>query len=101
MNGARGVVVAILYAAPNIPRADGHELAGTGYPFCRTVQNSDSLEPPRGLDECPLPNFVVVHFPDYVGEQIFPGLPRTWVPIPAEEVRNQRSKQLCRVGLPL
>ena len=23
MNGARGVVVAILYAAPNIPRADG------------------------------------------------------------------------------
>ena len=101
MNGARGVVVAILYAAPNIPRADGNEIARTGYPFCRTAPGSASWVPPRGLDECPLPNFVVVHFPDYVGEQIFPSLPRTWVPIPVEEVRNELYKQLCRVGLPL
>ena len=101
MNGARGVVVAILYAAPNSCRADGNELAGTGYPFCRTAPGSASYVPPRGLDQCPLPNFVVVHFPDYVGEHIFPGLPRTWVPVPTEEVRCDQSKQLLRVGCPL
>ena len=43
----------------------------------------------------------VVHFPEYVGRQIFPGPPRTWIPISAEEVRSQQSRQLCRVGLPL
>ena len=101
MNGARGVVVAILYVAPNGCRADGNELAGTGYPFCGIAPGSASHVPPRGLDQCPLPNFVVVHFPDYVGRHIFPGLPRTWVPVPVEEVRSDQSKQLCRVGLPL
>ena len=30
MNGARGIVVAILYAAPGNARADGVEMAGTG-----------------------------------------------------------------------
>ena len=84
MNGARGVVVAILYAAPNIRRADGNELAGTGYPFCRAAPGSASQVPPRRLDQCPLPNFVVVHFPDYVGEHIFPSLPITWVSVPVE-----------------
>ena len=101
MNGARGVVVAIIYAAPNARRTDGNEIAGTGFPFCRSVPGSASHAPPRGLDECPLPDFVVVHFPDYTGKQIFPGLPRTWVPVPAEEVRCTTSKQQCRVGIPL
>ena len=31
MNGARGTIVAILYAAPGDARADGVEIAGTGY----------------------------------------------------------------------
>ena len=31
MNGARGIVVAILYAAPGNARADGVQMAGTGY----------------------------------------------------------------------
>ena len=62
MNGARGVVVAILYAAANSRRTDGNELAGTGFPFSRTVPGSAWPAPPRGLDECPLPDFVVVHF---------------------------------------
>ena len=101
MNGARGVVVAILYAAPNMRRADDNELAGTGYPCCRTAPGSASQLPPRGLDQSPLPNFVVVHFPDYVGKQIFPGLPRSWVPVPVEEVRSENSKQSIRIGLPL
>ena len=101
MNGARGVVVAILYVAPNGCQADGNELAGTGYPFCGIAPGSASHVPPRGLDQCPLPNFVVVHFPDYVGQNLFPGLPRTWVPVPVEEVRSDQSKQLCRVGLGL
>ena len=101
MNGARGVVVAILYCAPNSHRADENPLAGTGYPSCQTASNSASANLPRGVDACPLPNFIVVHFPDYVGPSIFPGLPRTWVPISAEEVRSDQSKQLCRVGLPV
>lgn len=100
MNGARGVVVALVYAGPGHSRADGNELAGTGYPSCRVAPGSGSALPPRGLDACPLPNFVVVHFPDYVGRPIFPGLPSTWVPISAEEVRSQQSKQLSRVGMP-
>ena len=101
MNGARGVVVAILYCAPNSKRADENPLAGTGYPSCQTASGAASAALPRGVDACPLPNFIVVNFPDYVGPSIFPGLPRTWVPISAEEVRSEQSKQLCRVGLPV
>ena len=56
---------------------------------------------PRGVDACPLPNFIVVNFPDYVGPPIWPNLPATWIPISAEEVRSEQSKQLCRVGLPV
>ena len=97
MNGARGVIVAILYTAPGSAsaRTDGCELAGTGYP---------SAPPgsfPRGLYQCPLPDIVVVHFPDYKGPACFPNLPRTWVPIPATEVRHKSLKSLTRVGIPL
>ena len=101
MNGARGVVVAILYCAPNNKRADEHLLAGNGYPSCASVAGSATTSLPRGVDACPLPNFVVVHFPDYVGPSIWPALPRTWIPICVEEVKNEQSKQLCRVNLPV
>ena len=101
MNGARGVVVAILYCAPNKQRADENPLAGTGIPSCHAASGSASANLPRGVDACPLPDFIVVNFPDYVGPPIFDGLPQTWVPISAEEVRSEQSKHLCRVGLPL
>jgi len=48
-----------------------------------------------------LPDFVVVHFPDYKGPAVFQGLPRTWVPIPAAEVMSDKKKALFRVNLPL
>ena len=95
MNGARGVIVAILYSAPNAERVDGMEMAGTGYP------SSDRGVFPRGLHRCPLPEYVVVHFPDYKGPPLFRDLPSTWVPVPCVEVRGQTRKNLCRYGLPL
>ena len=64
MNGARGVVVAIVYASPKGKRIDGSGIASTGYP-------SSTLGAfPRGEPVCPVPDFVVVHFPVYKG----PGL---------------------------
>ena len=95
MNGARGIVVAISYAPPGSARADGLEMAGTGFP------RSDGCTLPRGLDNCPLPDFVVVHFPEYTGPPVFRGLPRTWIPIPAAEVKSDKGKSLVRVNLPL
>ena len=72
MNGARGVAVAILYAPDAGARADGHAAAGVGHP---------SATPgvlPRGPAQCPLPDFVVAHFPQYKGpphaSQAYPGL---------------------------
>ena len=95
MNGARGIVVAICYATARSQRVDGNAMAGTGWP------DTDSRGMPRGLDQCPLPDFVVVQFPSYKGPQIFAGLPSTWVPIPCCEVRSQTSKSCVRVGVPL
>lgn len=95
MNGARGVVVAILYGAPDDARIDGIEIGGTGHPY------SDRGRFPRGLDRCPLPDYIVVHFPDYKGLPLFGNLPDTWVPVPCVEVRGQTRKNLCRCGLPL
>ena len=74
---------------------DGQSLAGTGFPQASTK----SL--PRGLDNCPLPDIVVVHFRGYTGRGIFPNLPRTWIPIPAEEVASKSSTRLLRVNIPL
>ena len=100
MNGARGIVVAILYCAPNSQRADGHHLAGTGYPSGGRSQSlTDHV--PRGAEACPLPDYVVVHFPGYSGLALFDGIPRTWIPIPCTEVRSDYLKQLIRVGVPL
>ena len=95
MNGARGIVVAILYAPAGSARVDGNAMAGTGFPA------SDRRSVPKGLDNCPLPDFVVVHFPEYTGPAIFPHLPPTWIPIPTAEVRSDKSKSLLRVNLPL
>ena len=95
MNGARGVVVAILYAPPGAARTDGLQEAGDGFP----VSLPGAF--PRGIEQCPLPDIVVVHFPGYTGPPCFPNLPRTWVPIPCVEVRHQQIKGLVRFGIPL
>ena len=88
MNGARGTVVAILYVREGEERTDGNLLAGVGIPA------------PGRLSR-PLPDFVVVNFPDYTGPPLFPGLPRTWVPVPPAEVKNKDNKKYVRVGMPL
>ena len=95
MNGARGVIVAILYAPPGAGRVDGSDLAGDGYP------SSGSGHFPRGLQACPLPDFVVVHFPSYAGPPLLGGLPRTWVPVPCAEVNHKTKKRQVRAGVPL
>ena len=99
MNGARGVIVAILYAARDTERVDGNALAGCGYPSSPSSASDGRL--PRGPQECPLPDYVVVHFPGYTGPALFEGLPRTWVPIPSVEIFHHTIKGLVRVGLPL
>ena len=64
----------------------------------RCLRVSQCLE---GKRACPLPNFVVVHFPEYTGLPLLDGLPRTWVPVPCVEVRNKQTSRYVRVGLPL
>ena len=95
MNGARGLVVAILYAPPGAARIDELELAGTGFP------SSVPGTFPRGIEQCPLPDIMVVHFPGNTGPACFADLPRTWVPIPCAEVRHMSIKSLTRFGIPL
>ena len=95
MNGARGTVVAILFAPPGNQRRDGLNLAGVGFP------HSDGACLPRLLDQCPLPDVVVVHFPGYQGQPLLPGLPATWVPVPCIEQQSSRKRSLIRVGIPL
>ena len=90
MNGARGVVVAILYVEKGEKRTDRNQLAGVGIPA-----------PGRTSSTRPLPDFVVVNFPEYTGPPLFPGLPRTWVPISPAQVANKDNKKYLRVGLPL
>ena len=51
---------------------------------------------PRGIEQCPVPDIVVVHFPRYTGPACFANLPRTWVPIPCAEVRHMSIKSLAR-----
>ena len=95
MNGARGVVVAILFAPPGTERRDGLELAGVGFP------HSDGVSLPRSLDQCPLPDLVIVHFAGYKGPALMPGLPATWVPVPCIQQQSKRKRSLVRVGVPL
>ena len=95
MNGARGVLVAIVYASPGEQRTDQSTLAGVGHP-------SSTLGAfPRGEPACPVPDFVVVHFPAYKGPACFDNLPRTWVPLPCAEVRHKTLQSLTRAGIPL
>ena len=87
MNGARGVVVAIIYASEGRDRVDGQSLATTGWP------SSERISLPRGLHKCPMPDYVVIHFPMYKGDALFSnGLPKTWVPIPCVDVRGSTQK---------
>ena len=86
MNGARGTVVAILYALPNMPRINAVD-APVGFPSSH--------------EECPLPNIVIVNFPSYTGHGFFQNCPKTWVPIPAMKMQGMNRKQHWRVGLPL
>ena len=58
MNGARGVVVAIVYADAGTDRVDGNSMASAGWPKC----DSHTAKFPRGLDNCPLPDFVPLSF---------------------------------------
>ena len=86
MNGARGTVVAILYAPPNANRVNGVP-ALVGFP--------------SGSRNAPLPNVVVVNFPEYQGRAFFNGCPSTWVPIPASRIQSKMRKSQWRVALPL
>ena len=95
MNGARGIVVAILFAPPGAQRRDGLDLAGVGFP------HSDGVRLPRSLEECPLPGVVIVHFPGYKGQPRLPGLPATWVPVPCIEQQSKRKHTFTRAGVPL
>lgn len=90
MNGARGRVVAVLYKSSEEKRSDGHQ-APTGFPW------------EAGKYSTPLPDMVIVHFPGYKGESFFPGtgLPRTWVPVPAQRQMNVKPKLGFRISIPL
>ena len=95
MNGARGVAVAILYVSTDGERTDGSVLAGTGHPTSMLGAF------PRGEHLCPVPDFVVVHFPDYKGPACFDDLPKTWVPIPCAEAQHKTLQWVTRASLPL
>ena len=87
MNGARGIVIAVVYNADtSVARIDGTD---------------GSLGFPDGRASSPLPEFVVVHFPGYRDKGFFKNCPRTWIPIPSVAIRNDRNKRFVRVGLPL
>jgi hypothetical protein len=86
MNGARGIVVAIMFRKAGEFRSDGLS-APTGIPC--------------GPNVCPLADIVIVHFPGYTGQAFFQGYPRTWVPVPAVKVLNERKKSQWRIAIPL
>ena len=75
MNGARGTVVAILYKPTGQQRVNDVE-APVGFP--------------DGPRKCPLPNLVVVNFPDYKGDPFFKDLPSTWVPVPVIKTHGKQ-----------
>ena len=54
-----------------------------------------------GEAACPVPDFVVVHFPEYKGPACFGNLPKTWVPIPCVEVRHRTLLSVSRASVPL
>ena len=54
------------------------------------------------MEACPLPDFVVAHFPDYAGPCCFENLPNTRVPVPCVEVvHNNAMAGIVRAGVPL
>ena len=89
-----GGVVAIVYAALGEKRTDGSSIASTGRP------SSTLGAIPRDETACPVPDFVVVHFPEYKGPACFDDLPKTWVPIPCAEVRHKTLQSVTRANVP-
>ena len=60
------------------------------------VRHSPGSAPPD------LPDYVVVYFPDYKGDPIFPGVGREkWPPVPLVEARGKGRKELARTAVPL
>jgi hypothetical protein len=86
MNGARGVLVAVLYKPEGQSRT-GTLAAPTGMP--------------RGGSHCPLPDLVIVHFPGYIGPAFFKHLPNTCVPVCCVRQQHYMKKSMFRIGLPL
>ena len=87
--------MAILFAPPGGQRRDGLDLADVGFP------RSDGVCLPRALDQCPLPDVVIVHFPGYKGAPLLPGLPASWVPVPCIQQQSTKKRPPIRIGVPL
>ena len=84
---------AIVYAALWERRTGGRSIANTGHP-------SSTLGAfPRGGGACPIPDFVVVHFPEHKGPACFQDLPKTWVPVPCAEVRHKTLQSVTRANI--
>lgn len=56
---------------------------------------------PSGKESCPMPLYVIVHFPSYSGLPFFSNYPRTWVPVPQSCIQHKDRKSLSRTGTPL
>ena len=99
INGARVIIVAIAHAELAGIRVDESPLAGAGFP------QSSNNPLPRGLDNCPVPDFIIVDFPEYTFRSIFNNFPRTWVPIPSEQLMSDKIKAFdarehsCSLGM--
>lgn len=100
MNGARGTLIAFVYNQIGEARcSDGHD--GQGFPSPLVTGDAETNEDSRQGNRNPLPDYVIVHFPSYTGPPLMTGLPRTWVPIRAEKMHNERTKRYWRKQLPL
>ena len=56
---------------------------------------------PSGKRCCPMPLYVVVHFPSYTGKPFFANCPATWVPIPQVSNTDKDRRSWSRTGVPL
>ena len=86
MNGARGVLVAVLYKPEGESRTDA-------LPVPTSM--------PHGEKHCLLPDLVIVHFPGYVGLPFLKDLPKTWVPVCCARQQRQMKKNMFHIGLPV
>ena len=56
---------------------------------------------PSGKRSCPMPLYVIVHFPSYTGKPFFANCPATWVPIPQVSNTDKDRRSWSRTGVPL